>query len=74
METVGFHQPHETNVMTCRRTKEHRWLENLEFQTILNFELGDSTKFGLMMKSGMELRRLEDDYKAMVVQTIDITD
>jgi hypothetical protein len=28
----------------------------------------------LMMKSGMELRRLEDDYKAMVVQTIDITD
>ncbi len=29
---------------------------------------------GLMMKSGMELRRLEDDYKAMVVQTIDITD
>jgi hypothetical protein len=28
----------------------------------------------MMMKSGMELRRLEDDYKAMVVQTIDITD
>ncbi len=28
----------------------------------------------LMMKSGMELRRLEDEYKAMVVQTIDITD
>jgi hypothetical protein len=33
---------------------------------------GDSLK--LMMKSGMELRRLEDDYKATVVQTIDITD
>ena len=28
----------------------------------------------LMMKSGIELRWLEDDYKAMVVQTIDITD
>jgi hypothetical protein len=28
----------------------------------------------VMMKSGMELRGLEDDYKAMVVQTIDITD
>jgi hypothetical protein len=28
----------------------------------------------LMMKSGMELRRLEDDYKTMVVQTINITD
>jgi hypothetical protein len=28
----------------------------------------------LMMKSGMKLRRLEDNYKAMVVQTIDITD
>ena len=28
----------------------------------------------VMMKSGMELRRLEDDYKTMVVQTIDITD
>jgi hypothetical protein len=28
----------------------------------------------VMMKSGMELRRLEDDYKGMVVQTIDITD
>jgi hypothetical protein len=28
----------------------------------------------VMMKSGMELRRLEDNYKAMVVQTIDITD
>jgi hypothetical protein len=25
-----------------------------------------------MMKSGMELRRLEGDYKAMVVQIIDI--
>jgi hypothetical protein len=28
----------------------------------------------LVMKSGMELRRLEDDYKTMVVQTIDMTD
>ena len=28
----------------------------------------------LMMKSGMRLRKLDDDYKAMVMQTIDITD
>jgi hypothetical protein len=28
----------------------------------------------VMMKSGMELKSLKDDYKTMVVQTIGITD
>ena len=34
----------------------------------------NKNQYCLMMKSGMRLRKLDDDYKAMVMQTIDITD